>query len=197
MFTGTAIMTLIDAGELALTDLAGTILPSLPAPWHDITIYHLLTHTSGLPDFTDPVQGTFIADTRDEVVRLLAAQPLLGRPGESWRYNQTGYMLRGMIIETITAQPFDTFLTQRLLRPLGMSATCFGDYKQLFLVEPRCIPVWNYAIAPLSPAPINSGHFSTAVRPTPIRVRGSIPRLAICWHGMPHCRVAASCRESA
>src|SRR5215207_6640088 len=46
MFTGTAIMTLVDAGDLALSDQVGTILPTLPAPWHDITIYHLLTHTA-------------------------------------------------------------------------------------------------------------------------------------------------------
>jgi CubicO group peptidase (beta-lactamase class C family) len=133
MFTGTAIMTLIDAGQLALTDQIGTILPTLPPSWHDITIYHLLTHTAGLPDFTDPVQGTFIAETRNEVLRLLAAQPLLGHPGEIWRYNQTGYMLLGMIIETLTELPFGAFLTQRLFDPLEMSATCFGDYKQVIV----------------------------------------------------------------
>jgi CubicO group peptidase (beta-lactamase class C family) len=131
MFTGTAILTLFEAGQLALTDHVGTILPDLPASWHPITIYHLLTHTAGLPDIADSVAGTFSADTRDEALGLLAARPLLSRPGQIWRYNQTGYVLLGMIIETLTGLPFEVFLTQQFLRPLGMSATCFGDYKQV------------------------------------------------------------------
>jgi len=131
MFTGTAIMILIEAGQLALTDPVGTILPDLPPSWHEITIYHLLTHTSGLPDVTEPVYGMFIADTRDEALRLLAARPLLSRPGDIWRYNQTGYVLLGMVIETLTGLPFDAFLTERFFRPLGMSATSFGDYNEI------------------------------------------------------------------
>jgi CubicO group peptidase (beta-lactamase class C family) len=131
MFTGAAIMTLIEAGQLALTDQIGTILPTLPAPWHEITIYHLLTHTAGLSDLADSVADTFIAETREEALGLLAARPLLSQPGESWRYNQTGYVLLGMVIETLTGLAFDTFLTQQFLHPLGMSATCFGDSREI------------------------------------------------------------------
>src|SRR5262245_2467044 len=112
MFTGAAIMALIEAGHIALTDQVGMILPHLPAPWHQITIYHLLTHTAGLPDVANSVAGTFIAETREEALGLLAARPLLSQPGESWRYNQTGYMLLGMVIEALTGLAFDTFLTQ-------------------------------------------------------------------------------------
>jgi CubicO group peptidase (beta-lactamase class C family) len=131
MFTGAAIMTLIEMGHLALTDQVGTILPHLPAPWHEITIYHLLTHTAGLPDLADSVAGTFIAETREEALGLLAARPLLSQPGEKWRYNQTGYVLLGVIIETLTGMAFDTFLTQQFFHPLGMSATCFGDSREI------------------------------------------------------------------
>jgi CubicO group peptidase (beta-lactamase class C family) len=133
MFTGTAIMTLIEAGKLALTDTVGMLLSDLPASWHAITIEQLLTHTAGLPDLADSVAGTFIADTRDEALQLIAARALLSRPGENWRYVQTGYVLLGMIIESLSGLPFERFLTQQFFRPLGMRATCFGDYKQVIL----------------------------------------------------------------
>jgi CubicO group peptidase (beta-lactamase class C family) len=131
MFTGAAIMTLIEAGHLVFTDQIGTLLPTLPAPRHEITIYHLLTHTAGLPDLADPVAGTFIAETREEAFQLLATRPLLSQPGENWRYIQTGYVLLGMIIETLTGLAFDAFLRQQFFIPLGMSATCFGDSREI------------------------------------------------------------------
>src|SRR5262249_30194469 len=89
------------------------------------------THTAGLPDLADSVAGTFIAETRDEALGLLAARPLLSQPGQSWRYIQTGYVLLGMIIETLTGLAFDTFLTQRFFHPLGTRATCFGDWREM------------------------------------------------------------------
>lgn len=131
MFTGAAIMTLIAAGRLVLTDRVGTILPTLPAPWHAITIAHLLTHTAGLPDLIDPVTGTFIAETREDAFGLLAARPLLSPPGARWQYVQTGYVLLGMVIETLTGRTFATFLTQQFLQPLGMHATYFGDAREI------------------------------------------------------------------
>jgi CubicO group peptidase (beta-lactamase class C family) len=153
MFTGAAILKLIEAGQLALTDQVGTILPTLPAPWHKITIYHLLTHTAGLSDLADSVAGTFIAETREEALGLLAARPLLSQPGESWRYNQTGYVLLGMVIETLTGLAFDTFLTQQFLHPLGMSATCFGDSREIIAGRTSlytCLEKCDNALVPSS-----------------------------------------------
>jgi len=132
IFTGTAIMLLSEEGKLSLDDRVTNLLPGLPPAWHDITVRHCLTHTSGLPDValsddTDEV----LADTRDEALKKLAVMPLVSKPGEKWEYNQTGYMLLGIIIEKISGVTFEEFLARRFFRPLGMTATGFGDSREV------------------------------------------------------------------
>jgi CubicO group peptidase (beta-lactamase class C family) len=128
LFTGTAVMLLAEEGKLSLDDRVTKLLPGLPAAWGDITVRHCLTHTSGLPDAvlsdeTDEV----IAPDGTEALKKLAAMPLIARPGEKWEYNQTGYMLLGMIVEKLSGVTFEEFLARRFFRPLGMTATVFGD----------------------------------------------------------------------
>jgi CubicO group peptidase (beta-lactamase class C family) len=93
-----------------------------------VTVRHCLTHTSGLPDAvlsdeTDEV----IAPTRAEALAKLAALPFVSPPGEKWEYNQTGYVLLGMIVEKVSGLSFEEFLARRFFRPLGMRRTSFGD----------------------------------------------------------------------
>jgi CubicO group peptidase (beta-lactamase class C family) len=128
IFTGTAVMLLVEEGRLSLDERVTKLLAGLPAAWDDITVRHCLTHTSGLPDAvlsddTDEV----IAPTGPEALRKLSAMPLLSTPGEKWEYNQTGYMLLGMIVEKLSGQTFEEFLARRFFRPLGMTSTVFGD----------------------------------------------------------------------
>jgi D-alanyl-D-alanine carboxypeptidase len=132
IFTGTAVMLLVEEGKLSLDDRVTKLLPGLPPAWRDITVRHCLTHTSGLPDVvlsddTDEV----LADTLGEALRKLAVMPLLSKPGEKWEYNQTGYVLLGMIIEKISGLSFEEFLADRFFRPLGMNATSFGDSREV------------------------------------------------------------------
>jgi CubicO group peptidase (beta-lactamase class C family) len=128
VFTGTAVMLLVEEGKLSLDERVRKLLPELPAAWDAITVRQCLTHTSGLPDAvlsddTDEV----IAPNGPEALRKLAAMPLLSRPGEKWEYNQTGYYLLGLIIEKLSGQTFEEFLARRFFRPLGMTSTVFGD----------------------------------------------------------------------
>lgn len=128
VFTGAAVMLLAEEGKLSPEDPVTKLLPELPAAWSGVTVRHCATHTSGLPDAalsdeTDEV----IAPTRAEALRKLAALPFVGRPGERWEYNQTGFVLLGMIIERLSGLSFEEFLARRFFRPLGMSRTSFGD----------------------------------------------------------------------
>ncbi|MEW6735954.1 MAG: serine hydrolase domain-containing protein [Acidobacteriota bacterium] len=132
-FTATAIMTLVEEGKLSLDDKLIKILPELPANWGEVTVRHCLTHTSGLPNlYLDECSAEPIAETRAEALTKLATSPILSKPGEQWNYNDTGYLLLGMIIEKLSGMTFEEFLQQRFFLPLGMTTTRFGDYKEIF-----------------------------------------------------------------
>jgi D-alanyl-D-alanine carboxypeptidase len=136
MFTGTAIMMLIEEGKLSLDDPVTKLLPDLPATWSAVTVRHCLSHTSGLKDFLELPEWERVVDDRsvqdahspDEIVPRVSQCPLEFRPGESWSYNHTGYFLLGRIIERASGKPYAGFLDERIFRPLGMTATRFGDY---------------------------------------------------------------------
>lgn len=127
-FTAVGIMSLVEEGKFSLDDGVRKILPTLPASWGGVKIRHLLSHTSGLPDVslgddTDAV----IAETRPEALKKLARMPFKSRPGAKWSYNETGYVLLGMIIEKVSGLSYEEFMARRFFRPLGMTRTIFGD----------------------------------------------------------------------
>lgn len=128
-FTGTAIMSMVEEGRLSLDDRVNRLLPTLPAAWSAVTVRHCLTHTSGLPPdvMLDPKRRTLPTDTRDEALKRLSTLPVAGKPGENFAYNQTGYMLLGMIIEKLSGVTFEEFMAKRFFRPLGMISTGYGD----------------------------------------------------------------------
>jgi CubicO group peptidase (beta-lactamase class C family) len=154
IFTGAAVTLLAQEGRLSLDDPVTKLLPELPAAWSVVTVRHCLTHTSGLPDAslsddTDEV----IAPTGPEALVKLAALPFVSAPGEKWEYNQTGYMLLGMIIERLSGETFERFLARRFFQPLGMSATIFGD--STAVVRGRATLYTRYVMreGKLAPAP--------------------------------------------
>lgn len=131
-FTAAAIMELVEEGKLSLDDKVGKWLPEIPAAWSGVTVRHCLTHTSGIPDIVvDQCSLKLIANTRAEALKKLAGMPVLSKPGETWSYNQTGYVLLGMIVEKISGMTFEEFLGQRFFRPLGMTSTRYGDAREI------------------------------------------------------------------
>jgi D-alanyl-D-alanine carboxypeptidase len=131
-FTAAAIMKLVEDGKISLDDSVTKWLPEVPAGWSGVTVRQCLSHTSGLPDIIlDPCSLALVADTREEAIKKLAATPAPNKPGETWNYNQTGYVLLGMILEKVSGLKFEAFLEQRFFRPLGMTSTRFGDYKEI------------------------------------------------------------------
>jgi len=122
-FTATAIMLLAQDGKLKLDDPISRYYAKAPAAWSNVTVRHLLTHTSGIKGYTE--LPNFFATVRkdygpEEVVGLVTDLPLDFSPGEKWAYSNTGYFLLGLIIEKASGQSYGEFLVARLFRPLGM-----------------------------------------------------------------------------
>ena len=121
-FTAMAVMRLHEQGTLAYDNPAARFVPglaSLPA----ITIRHLLTHTSGIPDVGDlGIDQPGIGES-DVVEAVRAHASAFAAPGTSYRYSNTGYMLLAMVVERASGQGFDACLRATIFQPLGMYST--------------------------------------------------------------------------
>jgi CubicO group peptidase (beta-lactamase class C family) len=124
-FTAAAILLLNEDGKLHLDDPLARWLPSLPPATRDVTLRHLLSHTSGLIDYEDVMSPSQTAQLNDrDVLRLLESQDrTYFAPGTGYRYSNSGYVLLGLVIETASGQTFTDFLRQRIFEPLGMRNT--------------------------------------------------------------------------
>ncbi|HEY2379226.1 MAG TPA: serine hydrolase domain-containing protein [Gemmatimonadaceae bacterium] len=128
-FTSAAVMQLVEAGRVKVDDSIGVYLPALPARWRAVTVRQLLNHTSGVPSYTDigPRWLKRIGEpmTPDTLVALTANDSLWFAPGKSWRYDNTGYVVLGMLLEKVTGKPYDQYLKEKLFAPLGLSETMY------------------------------------------------------------------------
>jgi CubicO group peptidase (beta-lactamase class C family) len=122
-FTAAGILLLEERGKLRLDDPVKKHMPDAPAAWDKITIFHLLTHTSGIPSFTSfPEQASInpLPTFPKEVVRRFRDKPLEFEPGEKWSYNNSAYVLLGYLMERISGQSYREFVEQNIFQPLGM-----------------------------------------------------------------------------
>ena len=123
-FTATAILLLKERGKLQLTDSLRQFFPELP--YHNITVYQLLTHTSGVPDYESNMEEKWdhkkIAFNQD-VINFFAKEktPVDFQPGKKWAYSNTGYALLASIIEKVSGQSYKDFLAANIFTPLGMT----------------------------------------------------------------------------
>lgn len=129
-FTATAVLLLAEDGKLSLDDKISKYFPTAPAAWDGITIRRLLNHTSGLADYTDdkyerPGGITPLrADLSDEeIFRRFTTLPFDFKPGEKWKYCNTGYAILGFLIRKASGKSYGDFLAARVFGPLGMNAT--------------------------------------------------------------------------
>jgi CubicO group peptidase (beta-lactamase class C family) len=128
-FTAAAIMLLVEDGKLGLNDPLTNYFSWVPREWSEVKVRHLLTHTSGIreeEDKSDFLEWERQEHNQEEIVRT-AFGPLLARPGEKFRYSNTGYRLLGMLVEKVSGQSYWDFLQQRIFHPLGMTATRNSD----------------------------------------------------------------------
>ena len=127
-FSSTAVFMLLARGKFTLDDPITGLLAGLPGSWADVTVRHLLTHTSGLPDIAvQPGREPLIAATREEALAKVVTMPRPFASGEKWSYNQTNYMLLLMLVEKFGGQPFAEFMGERLFKPIGLTHTVYGD----------------------------------------------------------------------
>jgi CubicO group peptidase (beta-lactamase class C family) len=125
-FTAFAVMLLVDRGKLSLDDTLEKFFPPFPDYGKRITIRHLLTHTSGLPDYENltPPGTTLQLDDLAVVQMLLDTKEPLFAPGEKWQYSNTAFVLLSEIVELVAQTPFQQFMANEIFRPLGMADTC-------------------------------------------------------------------------
>ena len=119
-FTAAAVMILAQENKLSLEDKISKYFPDVPATWKDITIRHLLTHTSGLGDY--PSEIDLKRDyTEDELFSSFKKAPLDFQPGSSWNYSNVGYVMLGILIGKITGKFYGDFIKERIFQPLQMT----------------------------------------------------------------------------
>jgi CubicO group peptidase (beta-lactamase class C family) len=124
-FTATAILQLQEKGKLSVDDPVAKYIENAPDAWKGITIQHLLTHTSGIPSYTDSPEFPTPKFMRIplsplEIVMLSKDKPLEFQPGEKWKYDNTGYVLLGYIIEKVSGEKYDAYLKSHVFDPLDM-----------------------------------------------------------------------------
>lgn len=123
-FTTVAVLRLVEGGKLGLDDAISSLLPGLPAYLSGVTVRHLLTHTSGVPDYLDLTGEKVSGWTNRDVLDLLRRQTALEFPaGTKWNYSNSGFVLLAELVARIGGVPFPRFLEQEFFQPLGMTST--------------------------------------------------------------------------
>jgi CubicO group peptidase (beta-lactamase class C family) len=123
-FVSEAVLLLLQEGKLSLDDSLSKHVSGVPAAWSAVTLRHLLTHTSGIPDYLNELGRNFPHHTTaGEFLKAIAGEALAFKPGEKWAYSNTGYVLLGMVVAQVAGEPYDEFLARRVFRPLGMDDT--------------------------------------------------------------------------
>jgi len=131
-FTAAAIMQLADAGKLSIDDEITKFLPDYPVHGHSITIKHLLTHTSGIRNYTSipgwRSEGRNRQDLElSELIDIFKSLPMDFAPGDEHGYSSSGYALLGAIIEAVSGESYAVYLQNQITQPLELANTRYDD----------------------------------------------------------------------
>lgn len=134
-FTAAAILRLAEEGKLALEDDLTKFIPDYPTQGKRITVEQLLNHTSGIKSYTNMEEWDAQTRRKDftpaELVDYFKNQPMEFEPGEDWNYNNSGYILLGVIIEKVTGKTYAGYIEEQFFKPLGMKNSYYGDVQPL------------------------------------------------------------------
>ena len=126
-FVSAAVLQLVEQGKLNLEDPIQNYVPYYPKKKYPVTIHHLLSQTSGIPDYFDVDDNEFdlLAKTYTpkQLIDFYKNQPLNFKPGEQWQYSNSNYPLLGLAIENVSGLSLRTYLDRYIFQPLNMSAT--------------------------------------------------------------------------
>lgn len=131
-FTSAAVMKLVDQGRVKLDDDLSKYVPQFPLQGKKVSIRQLLNHTSGIHSYTSsPGWPKTWNDemSPDAIVKLVAADSFDFAPGTAYRYNNTGYVLLGMVIEKASGQSYASYLEAQFFKPLGLRQTSYCPLK--------------------------------------------------------------------
>jgi CubicO group peptidase (beta-lactamase class C family) len=135
-FTAAAVLLLAERGKLSIDDPLQKYFPEFPRGG-EVTLRHLLNHTSGIYNYTSledfyPAVSRQDRSVADMVVYISTSKPLYEfDPGTAWSYSNSGYMLLGAIVEKVSGQPFERFLEANILDPLGLDDTSIDDLAEI------------------------------------------------------------------
>lgn len=136
-FTASAIMKLVDEGKINLNDDITKYIEDYPTHGHKITIEHLLTHTSGIKSYTGMKKWTTEVHKKDftieELIDYFKSQAMDFAPGEEFKYNNSGYILLGYIIEQVSGQTYSEYINDNIFKPLKMKNSSYDSTSTIII----------------------------------------------------------------
>lgn len=130
-FTAMAILRLAKDGKLSLDEPISDFVETMPPTWRGITLRQLLTHTSGIPNYgslPDWAKQTWMDRSPEDLIDFLRDRPLDFAPGTKFEYDNSGYVILGLIVQKVSGQSLSDYLSAHVFNPLGMKHTGFiGD----------------------------------------------------------------------
>ncbi|CAM1341371.1 serine hydrolase [Tenacibaculum aestuarii] len=133
-FTAVSILMLLEEGKLSLEDDITKYIPDYPTKGKQITIHHLLTHTSGIKSYTS-MQKFGEVTTKDieplKFIDFFKNEPMDFEPGEKYLYNNSGYFILGYIIEKVSGMSYPKFVEERIFKKLNMNSSYYGSRTKL------------------------------------------------------------------
>jgi CubicO group peptidase (beta-lactamase class C family) len=135
-FTATAIMQLQERGKLSVEDPICKFIDNCPETWKPVTVHNLLTHTSGIPSYTNMPEFRQpklmrVPLSPIEIAMLSKDKPLEFQPGEKMTYNNTGYVLLGHIVEKASGEKYADYLKNHIFSPLDMNDSGYDDTRTI------------------------------------------------------------------
>lgn len=136
-FTAAAVMILVEEGKISLDDRITKYFTDAPDAWKNITVRHLLNHTSGMGDY--PPEVDLRRDyTEDEYLGFIKKAPLIFETGAKWDYSNTGYVTLGALVRKVTGKFYGDFLQERIFKPLDIDVAALDSKLGL----PNGCPLW-------------------------------------------------------
>jgi len=154
-FVSAAILQLVEAGKMSLSDTIQKYVPEYPSKEYPITIHHLLSQTSGIPEYFDVDDNEFYLlaqeHTPQQLIDYYKNEPLIFKPGEKWSYSNSNYPLLGAALEQVTGMSLKAYLNAHIFDPLGMTST--GLWYRENTPKKRIVTGYNIKNGQLVPAP--------------------------------------------
>lgn len=155
-FTAAAILKLVSEDKIDLNETIGLYLPSqfMSKKWEKVTVHHLLTHSSGIPSLFQTGQGIDLVLPNEnpvndeELINIFKNVDLLFKPGNEYKYSNSGYLLLAVIIEEISGQSFGDYMYEEIFQEYGLTCTSFGP------TQKYALPHYNYRDDLICEAPL-------------------------------------------